>query len=78
MNGLKIYYRCSRCGAVEAPHQIEPGDDFLPTADNDCECYMGPKWVRGIWIPETVAESHMLARIRGLKDASSFGDEVDA
>lgn len=42
-----VYYRCDRCGKVEAPRQIEPGDDGLP--ETDCGCYMGPRWVRGTW-----------------------------
>lgn len=36
------YFRCKRCGKVEAPLEVEPGDVGTPTAE--CPCFMGPDW----------------------------------
>ena len=43
----RVYYRCDRCGTMAASYQILPSDDNPPR--EDCGCYMGPRWVRGIW-----------------------------
>lgn len=48
MTTERTVYRCKRCGKLAAPHQILPNDDGPP--QEDCGCYMGPKWERGVWI----------------------------
>lgn len=45
---VRVIYRCDRCGTFSGPHQLLPSDDEPPRVD--CGCYMGPRWVRGIWM----------------------------
>lgn len=33
-------FRCDRCGKLAYEKMID-----------GCECYMGPRWVRGLWLP---------------------------
>lgn len=54
MNGF-VYWRCSGCGTIEAPQQIEAGDDGRPPEGASCPCYMGPRWKRGVWTPQEPA-----------------------
>lgn len=45
-----VIYRCRKCGTLAYGHQILPSDDLPPR--DDCPCYMGPRWVRGVWFAE--------------------------
>lgn len=46
-------FRCDRCGFLSyGQPEIEPGDgnaELPPGLDVDCGCYMGPRWVKGVW-----------------------------
>lgn len=46
----KVCYRCTGCGKLAWPHQILPADDGPP--QEDCSCWKGPRWERGVWFPE--------------------------